>query len=231
MANRTIQFCGYAYGAVPLQLNAHINGQTVFSGAVDTLTEDIPALPIDMTNAPVLFSVTESALFPTSFSGSYRMTISVATGSGIILGFVKSNYMSTATNMVEFSGSISDTTLNVSSVTSGEIVPGQIIHNTIITKGTTIVSGSGSTWQVSESQLAGEATINGEILFPGTVDTFKMCYTGVPTNSDGTQDSRSSVQINGVPQSREIPPSGQWTWSVEAGSTIEYNFNISAGSE
>jgi hypothetical protein len=229
MANRTIQFCGYAYGSVPVQLNAHINGQTVFSGAVDTLNEDIPALPVDMTTAPVLFSVTESALFPTSFSGSYPMTISVATGSGVLLCATNSNYMQATSDPVTFSGSISGTTLNVSSVTSGEISIGQTISNNVITAGTKIVSGNGSTWQVSASQITSEATINGLFLAPGTVDTFKKCFNGTPTNSDGTLDSRSSVQINGLTQDRPAPPDGEWTWEVTAGSTIEYNFNVSLG--
>ena len=67
MANKTLQFCGYAYGEEPVQLNAHINGQLVFSGTVATLDE-VPTFPVDMTTVPVLFSVTESALFPTSFA-------------------------------------------------------------------------------------------------------------------------------------------------------------------
>ncbi len=233
MANRTLQFCGYAYGNVPVQLNAHINGQTVFSGTVVTLDEILPVLPIDMTTAPVLFSVPESALFPTSFSGAYPMTVSVATGYGIILGDVNSNYTKRYSNPVVFSGSISGTTLNVSSVTSGEIVPGQIIYSDDIIKGTAIVSGNGSTWQVSTSQITSEETIDGNIPTVGTVDVFRDCFNGTPTSSDGVDDSRSSVQINGVPVTpiRPEDASGQWTWLVEAGSTIEYNFNISIGSE
>jgi hypothetical protein len=173
MANRTIQFCGYAYGDVPVQLNAHINGQLVFSGAVDTLNENIAALPADMTNAPVLFSVAESELFPTNFAGSYPMTVSVATGTGILLGYVYSNYMTAGTP------------------------PGP--------------------WTT------------------GTADVFLPCYRNTPPNSDGTGDSRSSVQLNGVAQDRSEDPYattvGQWTWEVSTGSTIEYNFNISTGSE
>lgn len=170
MANRTIQFCGYAYGNVPVQLNAHINGQTVFSGAVDTLNEEIPQLPADMTNAPVLFSVAESALFPVEFAGAYPMTVSVATGSGILLGYVYSNYMTTGTEP-------------------------------------------------------------GGTLKAGTVDIFADCYYAVPPNSDGTADSRSSVQLNGVVQDRPAVIEGQWTWEVPTGSTLECNLNVSAGSE
>lgn len=232
MANRTIQFYGYAYGEEPVQLNAHINGQTVFSGTVATLDET-PTFPVDMTNAPVLFSVAESALFPTSFSGSYPMTVSVATGRGIALGLTNSNYMESFVNKVEFSGSISGTTLNVSSVTSGEILTGQLIYGAGITAGTTIISGNGSTWQINNSQIASETTINGGINVTGTADNFFMCYYGTPANSDGTEDSRSSVQMNGVPATPVRTPEwqGQWTWWIIAGSTIEYNFNISTGSE
>ena len=141
--------------------------------------------------------------------------------------------MLVASNQVEFSGSISGTTLNVSSVTSGEISIGQTIYNNAITKGTTVVSGNGSTWQINNSQITSEAIINGGIFNPGTVGTFSQCFNGTPTNSESTEDSRSSVQINGVPQTppRDSNSSGQWTWLVEAGSTIEYNFNVSVGDE
>ena len=169
MANRTIQFYGYAYGNVPVQLNAHINGQTIFSGTVATLNEDIPVLPGDLSAAPVLFSVDASELFPTTFAGSYPMTVSVATGAGILLGFTNSNYMA--------------------------------------------ISGPDGTFT------------------PGNETSFLSCYYGVPPNSDGTFDSRSSVQINGVIQPRPAPPSGQWTWEVTVGSTLECNFNVSVGSE
>ena len=67
---------------------------------------------------------------------------------------------------------------------------------------------------------------------PGTVDVFLQCFNGTPTNSESTPDSRSSVQINGVPQVPPLATSlGQWTWQVDAGSTLECNFNVSTGSE
>jgi len=94
MADRTLQFCGYAYGDVPVQLNAHINGEVVFSGAVDTLNEPFPLPTIDMDNAPPLFSVT-SSLFSTDFSGSYPMTVTVGTGAGVYLCKINSNYIPT----------------------------------------------------------------------------------------------------------------------------------------
>ena len=67
---------------------------------------------------------------------------------------------------------------------------------------------------------------------PGNAITFLSCFNGTPTNSESTTDSRSSVQINGVPQVPPLATSlGQWAWLVEAGSTLECNFNVSVGSE
>jgi hypothetical protein len=98
--NRTINFYGYAYGNVPVQLNAHINGELVFSGAVTTLNESMPPTSgFDMSTAPILFSVIESALFPTDFAGTYPMTLSVATGDGILQCNTFSNYMAQSTKI------------------------------------------------------------------------------------------------------------------------------------
>ena len=98
--NRTINFYGYAYGDVPVQLNAHINGELVFSGAVSTLNEAMPDTNgFDMSTAPILFSVTESALFPIDFAGTYPLTLSVATGDGILQCNTFSNYMEQITKI------------------------------------------------------------------------------------------------------------------------------------
>lgn len=168
MTDRTIQFCGYGYGDVPVQINAHINGNTVFSGAVPTLDQPMPDPSINMASAPVLFTV-NSTLFPTEFSGSYPMTISVATGYGIVLGRTLSNYM-----------------------------------------------------------LLVNETAN--VIIPGNATGFLNCYTGTPTNSEGTPDSRSSVTIDAVAQVPPLEASlGEWTWLVAQGSTLACNFNVSLG--
>lgn len=237
MANRTLQFYGYAWGDVPVQMNAHINGELVFSGAVATTAGDPPPQPINMDSAPVLFSLTDSALYPTSYSGAYPMTVSVATGNGLIVGKVASNYMGTS-DLADFTGSISGTTLTVSSVTSGELSVGQFVSAPPvegvypIAKDTTIVSGSGSTWVVSVSQTVAEMSMRAGKNVAGTATDFLPCFTGTPVNSEGTPDPRSSVQINGVQQ---VPPleksEGVWCWFIDAGSTLECNFNVSVGSE
>ena len=63
----------------------------------------------------------------------------------------------------------------------------------------------------------------------GTVDHFGQCYTGTPINSQGTSDPRSSVVIDGIPQTQTRPPDGTWSYGLSSGSTMTYNFNISLG--
>jgi hypothetical protein len=62
----------------------------------------------------------------------------------------------------------------------------------------------------------------------GKVDGFALCYNGVPTNSEGTSDIRSSVKIDGITQVPPLPAStGIWNWIL--GSRIQYmacNFNV-----
>lgn len=60
-----------------------------------------------------------------------------------------------------FVGSISTTTLTVTSVTSGTILVNMTLSGTGVTPGTTIVSGSGLSWVVSASQTVASTTITG----------------------------------------------------------------------
>ena len=63
----------------------------------------------------------------------------------------------------------------------------------------------------------------------GTVGHFNSCYYGVPTNSQGSLDPRSSVVIDGVPQTQTRPPDGTWSYFLNSGSRMTYNFNIGLG--
>jgi hypothetical protein len=242
MANRTLQFYGYAYGNAPVQLNAHINGEVVFSGAVPTLDEPLPTGgPSDIDVAPILFSVTDSPLFPTEFSGSLPMTVSIATGYGIAMSNVFCNYMSnnTTTDLILLeNSSISDTTLTIGSVASGTVQVGQtIVDDTeIIPTGTIITGGSGSSWTVNISQTVPSTTIQGGIVtnIPGNATAFAGCFAGTELeNGIEVSDPRSNVTINGVDQTPLNPLrdtlTGTWTWVVPQGSTIGYNLNVSLG--
>jgi len=241
MANRTLNFYGFAYGNVPVQLNAHINGQVVFSGEVATIDESLPLPSTIVANTSVLFSVTDSALFPTEFSGSYPMTISVATGNGIAIADITSNYMPTGnyTPVVDATmdnTTINGTTLTVGTLVSGTIAVGQLVddpnNETTVAPGTTITAGSDLIWTVSNVQNVTATTLQSGHLIPissGAAE-FLPVFNGTPTNSEGTPDPRSSVQIDGVTQ---VPPNavstGIWTWIVSQGSTLSCNLNVSVG--
>ena len=231
--NRTLQFLGYAYGNAPVLLNAHINGIIVFSGEVPTIDAPLPSTP-GLPGNQTLFSVENSPLFSTDFSGAYPMTISVANGYGVLVGDITCNYMSgySSIDAVMDNSSISGTTLTVGTLTSGTIVNGQLLSGDSILANTKIISGSGSTWTVNQSQAVTATTITGQKFTqsPGNATEFIQCFNGTPTNSEGTPDPRSSVTIDGVVQVPPEPASlGVWVWEIDPGSTLGYNLNVSLG--
>jgi hypothetical protein len=78
----------------------------------------------------------------------------LSSASGTVGGAVSASSTSTSA----FTGYISGTTLTVSSTSSGTVAINQMLIGTGIVTGTYIVSGSGSTWTVSNSQTTGSAT-------------------------------------------------------------------------
>ena len=234
MANRTLQFYGLAYGDVPVQLNAHINGQLVFTGAVPTVPGEPPLEPVYP--MPVLFSIVESALYPTSYAGAYPMTISVATGYAIDVGEVFSNYIvdQNLPDQTQLTGSISGTTLTVESFTNDiPMVIGQSLFveiDGVLTTVGIIVSGSGLTWTLDQSNTVSSTKMISYTI--GTADNYLVNYNGIPANEDQTTDCRSSVTIDGIAETG-LPPGtvGQKPWRINAGSTLGCNFNVSVGNE
>jgi hypothetical protein len=236
--NRTINFYGYAYGSTPVSLTANIDGTIVFSGVVSTVDQALPDSTVNISNAPVLFSVADSALFPTTFSGAYPMTIEVTGGNGIAVLNTYCNYMAyTKINVAADNSSINGTTLTLGNVVDGNINQVKRINSLVIGNGVaantvvTSLSTDGVTLQIAPSQTVADTKISvlGG-LKPGDNTTYLDCYDGIPSNSEGTPDSRSSVAIDGVIQVPPNPKSlGQWTWIVPTGSTISYAFNVSLG--
>jgi hypothetical protein len=233
-ATRTLQFLGYAYGNTPVILNAHINGNLVFSGQVATVDTPISDPADGLPGNQVLFSATDPSL-STDFSGALPMTVSVATGYGILIGQINSNYMLYAaptTPTIMENSTINGTTLTVGTVTSGNPKVGMPLHGDGVAANTVITAGSGLSWTVEPSQTVAATTITyqGFEHISGNATGFLECYNGTPTNSEGTPDPRSSVYVDGVQQ---VPPKavspGVWTWEVDSGSTISYNLNLSIG--
>lgn len=236
MANRTLQFYGYAYGNVPVQLTAQINGETVFSGPVSTQDQPLPMVAPEGTSAPVLFTVENSALFPTEFSGSLPMTLSVATGEGVVLSEVKCNYMANLEFTPVFwseNSTLVGNVLTIGTVTSGSVATGQRLTGPGVPP-VKIISGSDSMWITGwpEDTPVGPGIIGGGELanISGNATGFLSCYTGIPANSENTHDPRTSVTIDNVPQSpaRE-GANGTWHWIVPQGSTLACNLNVGVG--
>lgn len=70
----------------------------------------------------------------------------------------------------------------------------------------------------------------GNTVTGGTATSFVNVYDGVPANSEGTPDSRSSVYIDGIQQEPLTGPSqGTWTWTIYGGSTLSCNLNVGIG--
>ena len=233
--NRTLQFYGLAYGNSNVSLTATINSTTVFSGEVPTINSPMPVPPVDFSNEVILFSIENSTLFPTNYSGAYPMSIAVSGGYAAVLNNINCNYMSTVSNptvTVMENSSISGNVLTVGTVSSGTVAIGQMLTGTDIVANTCIESGSDTTWIVNNSQTVPNTTITGELIttVPGVADKYQLCYDGYPVNSEATPDPRSGVIIDGIAQVPPLPKSrGLWGWIVPSGSTIAYNLNVSLG--
>ena len=232
--NRTLQFYGLAYGNSNVSLTATINGTTVFSGEVPTINSPMPVPPIDFSNEVILFSIENSSLFPTNYSGAYPMSIAVSGGYAAVLNNINCNYMLTnnVNTTVMENSSISGNVLTVGTVSSGTVAIGQMLTGTDIVANTRIESGSDATWIVNNSQTVPNTTITGELNKPvnGVANEYNLCYNGYPVNSEGTPDPRTSVTIDGIDQVPPLPKSsGLWGWIVPSGSTIAYNLNVSLG--
>lgn len=82
-----------------------------------------------------------------------QLASSVAWGNA---GFVSTQQPATSS----FTGTISGTTLTVVSGLTGTTAIGQAVNGTGVTAGTYIISGSGTTWQVNQSQTVASTVIN-----------------------------------------------------------------------
>jgi hypothetical protein len=237
--NRTMNFYGYAYGNTPVSLTANINGVTVFNGTVNTVDQPLPEPSVDINDAPVLFTAPDTTgLFPIDFAGAYPMSIEVTGGYGIAVKNTYCNYMNYSKSLVEAANSsIEGTTLTLGNVISGNLSQATRTDRWVTGNGvqpntfTTSISTDGKTVSVTPSQTVVDSTITVvSANLPGNALPFVDCYNGIPSNSEGTPDSRSSVTIDGVAQ---VPPNpvsqGQWTWIVPTGSTLAYAFNVSLG--
>jgi hypothetical protein len=95
-ANRTFQFRGIGYGDSPVTVTASVNSTQIFSGTIPTLPGNPPEPGNDETPTvaydTVAFTLDNSALLNTDFSGSLPMTIEISGGNAVIFTEILSNY-------------------------------------------------------------------------------------------------------------------------------------------
>jgi len=68
--------------------------------------------------------------------------------------------------------------------------------------------------------------------YRGTVDHFRTCYFGIPSNLQNDHDPRSNVRINGIQQVPGYtggPTFAVWCWQTLDGDVFEYDLNVSQG--
>jgi hypothetical protein len=112
MANRTVQFRGFAVGTTPTTVTATYNGSQIFSGEIPTLTSPVPpADPSDVDTVPTMFTME----LPMDASGNVPMTI-ISQGNPVTVCQIDANYCNIANvvgNTVTFTSSGADGYLGI----------------------------------------------------------------------------------------------------------------------
>ena len=151
----TIVDPGYGYidvGSIVIDIDPQLGGAVLTPVLSSTATETVVASAGINTNQVTLAYNTNPGVF--------------TTGSAITLTGFSSKNASAA-----FVGSISGTTLTVTSVTSGTIVTGMLITGTNIATGTYITGGAGLSWTVNQSQSVVSTNISGSYVVTLTFAT------------------------------------------------------------
>ena len=124
-------------------------------------------------------SVTLSGFIPTSLNGTYIT--------------VDQHPLAT------FTASISGTTMTVTAIASGTILPGYMIEGTGVYDGTTIVAGSGLVWTISQEQTVSSTTIN--MVVPNAIGI--LLNASIP---DRVVNTFGTITVNNTP----YQPIYQW---------------------
>jgi hypothetical protein len=127
-------------------------------------------------------------------SDAYFNLVTLLLKTGSTTGSHNNTFLDSANGAV-FVGSISGTTLTVTSVTSGTIVIGTGISGTGVTAGTTITAGSGTSWTVSASQTVASTTITA---------------TGIPVTRNGSTGQGTFTPFSQTGWSNYFPASGSY---------------------
>jgi hypothetical protein len=89
MPNRIVKIYGYGVGSSTATINVSVEGTEIFSGAVTTSTQELPALP----DLSIVDNTVELCSFeiPIDFSGQKAMSCEVTNGT-VIFAQIEANY-------------------------------------------------------------------------------------------------------------------------------------------
>ena len=210
MANRTIQLLGQGYGSSPAQITVTANGNTVFSGTVNTVDQPLPIQPnpdLILTNILCTFEIDQA------FSGQMPMTCSVSSGT-VIFTEINGNYVGVPNPVYTFEQLL---ILNNPDTPQADLVA-------IYT-------------QVASPPLSQQDIDT--LLDPASTQAQKNavldahnCLVFISTGPSGygpidSSDPRISVIIDGIvqtPDRTDLP--GVWWWTITTGSSLAYQLDV-----
>lgn len=210
MANRTVQILGQGYGANAAEIAVTANGNTVFSGTVNTVDQPLPQLPnleIELPNILCTFEIDQT------FTGQIPMTCLVTAGT-VIFADINANY-SAMTNPVYTAEQLA--ILNDPSTTQATRVSiyTQVAVPPLTQPEIDILLDTGAPSSEKKAILQSH-----------------NCAVIISSGANGYQtidntDARSSVAIDGVaqtPDRGDLP--GTWWWKINNGSTLAYQLDV-----
>lgn len=211
MANRTVQILGQGYGSNPAEITVTSNGNTVFSGTVNTLNQPLPELPdpsVQLTNVLCSFEI------DAEFTGQIPMSCTVSSGT-VMFADIQTNYKQLPNPVYtteQFSTLIDSATTQVDRVAIRQSVANPPLSQQDID----ILSNPPYlTEQQTEICVAHNCTTS--------ISSGPLGYG--PINKDG--DPRSSITIDGIPRTPDhqgLP--GPWWWTISNGSTLAYLLEV-----
>ena len=212
MANRTIKFLGQGYGATPAVITITANGNTVFSGPVDTVDQLLPVLPSTDLN---LVSNVGTFEIDQTFIGQIPITCTVTSGTVIFAQVMIDNvYLSNPAY----------TPQQLAILSNPDTTPAEKVA--IYTP-------------VADPPLSQQDidTLLDPATTPQQADAILVAHNCQPYAESGAgswyplnltdSDPRSAVTIDSVlqiPDHEEL--AGTWWWTVFAGSTMAYQLNV-----
>jgi hypothetical protein len=210
MANRTVQILGQGYGSNPAQITVTANGTTVFSGAVNTVDQPLPALPnpdLDLTNILCTFEIDQA------FTGQIPMTCAVSAGT-VIFAQIYANYIfieNPVYTVEQINILLDPATPDADRVAIYTQVANPALNQTDID---TLLDPAATPEQKNEILIA------------------HNCRIFISSGANGygaidVEDPRSEVTIDGISQNPDRTAlTGTWWWIIRSGSTLAYQLDV-----